>query len=330
MKNNNNKKKKKNQEINYSAAFISQDQFNTFVDNIKIEILNSKPEQIEFQLQGVDAPIANALRRIMIAEVPTMAIHKVYIYQNTSIIPDEVLAHRLGLLPIQADPRLFEEKEDDAEYNENNSIKFSIKVKCQKKQTYNNHSQKDLENLDPEKYLENAIVYSGQFKWEPIGNQKERFKENIIKIVHDNIIVAKLRENQEIIAEVICQKGMGKNHAKWSPVCTAYYRLMPSIKILEPIQGKKAQQLKEKCPAKVYDVINNQAKVVNEIECTMCRECIREDEELNQKLQLGKEQDNFYVIKKIIYIYIQINKYIYINIYIYIYLFLYLYFFSYC
>lgn len=37
-----------------------------------------------------------------------MAIEKVFIYNNTSIIQDEVLAHRLGLVPIKADPRLFE------------------------------------------------------------------------------------------------------------------------------------------------------------------------------------------------------------------------------
>ena len=37
-----------------------------------------------------------------------MAIEKVFIYNNTSIIQDEVLAHRLGLIPIKADPRLFE------------------------------------------------------------------------------------------------------------------------------------------------------------------------------------------------------------------------------
>lgn len=37
-----------------------------------------------------------------------MAIEKVHIYSNTSIIQDEVLAHRLGLVPIHADPRLFE------------------------------------------------------------------------------------------------------------------------------------------------------------------------------------------------------------------------------
>ncbi len=39
-----------------------------------------------------------------------MAIEKVNLYQNTSIIPDEVLAHRLGLIPINVDPRLFIDK----------------------------------------------------------------------------------------------------------------------------------------------------------------------------------------------------------------------------
>ena len=56
---------------------------------------------------GVDAAIANALRRILLAEVPSMAIEKVFINNNTSIIQDEVLAHRLGLIPIKADPRRF-------------------------------------------------------------------------------------------------------------------------------------------------------------------------------------------------------------------------------
>ena len=41
-----------------------------------------------------------------------MAIEKVHIHNNTSIIQDEVLAHRLGLIPIKADPRLFEYKQE--------------------------------------------------------------------------------------------------------------------------------------------------------------------------------------------------------------------------
>lgn len=60
---------------------------------------------------GVDASIANSFRRILLSELPTMAIEKVHIYNNTSIIQDEVLAHRLGLIPLKADSRLFKYKE---------------------------------------------------------------------------------------------------------------------------------------------------------------------------------------------------------------------------
>lgn len=56
---------------------------------------------MEFDLIGVTPAVANAFRRIMISEVPSMAIEKVYIYNNTSIIQDEILAHRLGLIPLK-------------------------------------------------------------------------------------------------------------------------------------------------------------------------------------------------------------------------------------
>jgi DNA-directed RNA polymerases I and III subunit RPAC1 len=65
-------------------------------------------EEIVFDLIGAEPPLANALRRVLIAEIPTMAIEKVNMWQNTSIIPDENLAHRVGLIPIKADPRDFD------------------------------------------------------------------------------------------------------------------------------------------------------------------------------------------------------------------------------
>jgi DNA-directed RNA polymerase I and III subunit RPAC1 len=64
--------------------------------------------EMEFDLVGVDASIANALRRIMISEVPTMAIEKVFVMYNDGVMVDEILSHRLGLIPIKADPREFE------------------------------------------------------------------------------------------------------------------------------------------------------------------------------------------------------------------------------
>jgi len=64
---------------------------------------------------NIDAPLVNAFRRILIAEIPTMAIEKVNIYQNTGIMQDEVLAHRLGLIPIKADYKDFKPKQDEEE-----------------------------------------------------------------------------------------------------------------------------------------------------------------------------------------------------------------------
>jgi DNA-directed RNA polymerase I and III subunit RPAC1 len=78
-----------------------------FTENLKVEIIDSNELEMEFDLVGVDASIANAFRRILIAEVPTMAIETVFVFNNTSVIQDEVLSHRLGLIPIKANPEKF-------------------------------------------------------------------------------------------------------------------------------------------------------------------------------------------------------------------------------
>ena len=77
------------------------------MQKFRISLVRLSHDELEFDMVGVDAAIANALRRVLLAEVPSMAIEKVFINNNTSIIQDEVLAHRLGLIPIKADPRKF-------------------------------------------------------------------------------------------------------------------------------------------------------------------------------------------------------------------------------
>ena len=84
---------------------------------------------------------------------------------------------------------------------------------------------------EEERIFNHSNVYSGDLVWIPIGNQAAKFKSNPPRPLLDDILIAKLRPGQEIEMELICEKGIGKTHAKWSPVCTAYYRLMPDIRI---------------------------------------------------------------------------------------------------
>lgn len=66
----------------------------------QLEILELKEDSIVFVLSKTDTSMANALRRIMISEVPTMAIDLVEIENNTTVLLDEFIAHRLGLIPL--------------------------------------------------------------------------------------------------------------------------------------------------------------------------------------------------------------------------------------
>jgi len=136
----------------------------------------------------------------------------------------------MGLIPIMVDPRLFEYKSEGKAYTPENSIRFKLNVKCTKKVP---GAPVVLNNTeDEEKHYNNSNVYSGDLIWVPIGDQEARFvKEGIPnpRPLLDDILIAKLRPGQEIEMELICEKGIGKTHAKWSPVCTAYYRLMPVI-----------------------------------------------------------------------------------------------------
>lgn len=82
----------------FSDEYFSVDNFKK---SMKIIVESSKDLELEFDLIGVTPALANAFRRLMISEVPSMAIEKVHIYNNTSIIQDEILAHRLGLIPLK-------------------------------------------------------------------------------------------------------------------------------------------------------------------------------------------------------------------------------------
>jgi DNA-directed RNA polymerases I and III subunit RPAC1 len=95
-----------NSSTQYPGVYPGEDHswsVDKFRESFKIEFHESTPYDSSFSLIGINAAIANAFRRILIAEVPTIAIENVYISNNTSVIQDEVLAQRLGLIPLKGD-----------------------------------------------------------------------------------------------------------------------------------------------------------------------------------------------------------------------------------
>ena len=264
-------------------------------ERLKISIIEKTDESISFDLVGCDAALANALRRIMIAEVPTIAVEHVYVWDNSSIMHDEVLAHRLGLIPINVDPTKFFFFEDpDDEATDVNTLVFRLDVQCGTEPT--------AEELEREAAFQGARdpdapytkhVYSGDLEFVPQGDQAERFPDGV-RPVHDDILIAKLRPGQRIQLELHCRKGIGKDHAKFSPVATASYRLMPRVELAEPLRGEAAEALAAKCPMNVFDIEDSGAVVAaRPRDCTMCRECIRSADGEDGRVRLSRVADHF-------------------------------------
>jgi len=264
-------------------------------EKLRVQVISLDDECIVFDLVGADVSLANALRRIMLSEVPSVAIEKVYILDNSSIIHDEVLAHRLGLVPIKLDPDNLTEVDsgnEDAMTDANTTV-FRMDVLCGTAPEEHEKDQSDPRwRRDPDTPY-TRHVYSDCFEWVPQGDQLERFGE--VKPVHDDILIAKLRPGQRIMAEMYCQKGVGKDHAKFSPVATASYRLLPRIVLTDAAQAlpkDKKEELVGKCPMNVFDVEDSALVAARPRDCTMCRECIR-GEEWRDKVKLKRVADHF-------------------------------------
>ena len=77
------------------------------MSTVNITFRKLTPREAEFVIEGVNHAFANALRRTLVADIPKLAIDEVTIYDNTSALFDEMVAHRLGLMPVPTDPELF-------------------------------------------------------------------------------------------------------------------------------------------------------------------------------------------------------------------------------
>ena len=198
---------------------------------IKLEKIKEekKKNKLTFLLKGTDEIFANTIRRMIVEEVPTLAVEDVEIKDNNSALYDEMLALRLGLIPIKTDLKSYRLPENEAEIEERSArCTLQLSLKSSKK----------------------GYVYASEVK---SADPKCNF-------VYDDMPVVKLLPKQKIDVTMIAIMGQGKEHTKWAPGWAVYKKeaLLKLGKIKDP------DNVMNHCPDGVFVKKGNQLKVVDE------------------------------------------------------------------
>jgi len=161
---------------------------------MKVDVKELKPKRAIIKIEDTKPYFVNALRRVMLSELPKLAVNDVVIYDNTSALFDEIIAHRLGLVPIPTDLSL---------------LTFREECVCKGKGCPNCTVRYTLS-----KEGEGAVLS---------GDLQPAEKSWAIK--EDKIPIVELYGDQRLILEVEAILGRGRDHAKWQAIQAPAYRM---------------------------------------------------------------------------------------------------------
>src|SRR5271156_3823121 len=156
----------------------------------KVKVLQETEDTITLQLEGVDRSYVNAIRRFCISEVPGMAIDDIVILENSSVLYDEILAHRLGMIPLKTDLE-----------------RYVLPEKCDCGSPLGCQKCRVLLVLAASAKDKPRTVVSGDL----VSEDRE------IRPVSANIPIVKLAAGQAVKLEAYARLGRAKEHAKWQP-----------------------------------------------------------------------------------------------------------------
>ncbi len=211
---------------------------------MEIEFASLDDSLARFTLSGSSTAFANAFRRAMIGEVPTLAIEDVRIYDNTSALFDEMLAHRLGLIPIKTDLATYTTQDKCSCGGAGCpacTSTYTLSVEGPRMVT-----SSDLIPQDP-----NAAP------------------------VYENIPIVKLTKGQKLVIEARATLNTGRAHAKWQPTLVCGYKNYPVVTVSDVCDA--CGNCVDECPREILETKGKKVGVINGklADCSMCRLCER-------------------------------------------------------
>jgi len=212
---------------------------------LRVEVLGVDEDRVRFLLGGVDVAFANALRRTMIMDVPCMVIDDIFFFDNSSVVPDESLAHRIGFMPLRTDLDRYLHPVD---------CDCGSELGCEKCRV--------VLTLDVEAETETRTVYSGDFVSE----------DPAVVPVSPGIPLTKIAPGQAVRLEAYARLGTGKEHSKWQPVSSAVYQHVAEI-VVDEDRCTDCGECVKACPRDVFAIEESKLRVVDVNLCIICGEC---------------------------------------------------------
>ena len=244
--------------------------------NPSIAVTKLRHDKVKFTLTGTDISVANALRRVIMAEVPCFAIDTVSINDNSSVLHDEFVAHRLGLVPLRwmgkgpsGEAKLIQEHFPFPDECACDLAASDVCPKCSvelRLRVENTNEDEDAVTVTTRQLI--IVGPPGASELFEVGHFLDDNEEQLCS-GDEGIVLCKLGAGQLLDVTCVARLGVGKVHAKYNPTGTVYMRYEPDIRLnfdlLDRISAKdKLQFVRQTQPGVFkYDEASDQLTVEN-------------------------------------------------------------------